>query len=80
MTETQKAKQQIRELQEVLELIEYFEQEKNLYVSTIEYAKVEMIDCPSHIYTSLKESKHLLNISIDRWNELTNTKLTKVTE
>ena len=80
MTATQKAKQQIKELQEILELIEYFEQEKNLYISTIEYAKVEMIDCPSHIYTSLKESTELLNHNIDRWNELTNTKLTKVTE
>lgn len=80
MTATQKAKQQIKELQEVLELIETFEPEVTCMEMTIKAGSDAGFTPNQKAIDNLKESKHLLNISIDRWNELTNAKLTKVTE
>lgn len=80
MTATQKAKQQIRELQEILELIETFETEVICMEMTIRARKKLGTRPRQETINTLKESKHLLNVSIDRWNELTNAKLTKVTE
>lgn len=80
MTETQKAKQQIKELQEVLELIETFEREVICMETTIKAGSDAGFTPNQKTIDNLKESKHLLNINIDRWNELTNAKLTKVTE
>ena len=80
MTETQKAKEQIRDLQEILELIKEFEIEVREHQNTVNYCKLMKVEPAEHIVNNLKESTELLNHNIDRWNELTNTKLTKVTE
>lgn len=80
MTATQKAKQQIRDLQGVLELIEEFEREVNYFEEMISVDELTGNVTPESILLNLKESTELLNYNIDRWNELTNAKLTKVTE
>lgn len=80
MTATQKAKQQIKELQDILELIETFETEVIGMEMTIRAGAKAGFKPNQKALDNLAESKHLLNINIDRWNELTNAKLTKVTE
>lgn len=80
MTIAAQAKETLRELESVRELIFDFEFEVLQYENHIENCELEGIEPPANIFSNLKESKHLLNVSIDRWNELTNTKLTKVTE
>lgn len=80
MTIAAQAKETLRELKSVRELIFDFEFEVLQYENHIENCKLEGTEPPANIFSNLKESKHLLNVSIDRWNELTNTKLTKVTE
>ena len=80
MTATQKAKQQIRDLQETLQLIEEAEDECNRLEESIEVDELTGAESSESLLTNLEESRELLRAYIDRWNELTNTKLTKVTE
>ncbi len=80
MTETQKAKQYFTEMEEIYELIKEFEIEVREHQNTVNYCKLMKVEPAKHIVKNLKESTELLNHNIDRWNELTNAKLTKVTE
>jgi len=70
MTATQKAKQQIRELQNILELIETFETEVICMGMTERLAAETGTVPPREFKETFEESKHLLNVNVNRWNEL----------
>ena len=73
MTATQKAKQQIRDLQEVLELIEEAEDECNRLEESIKVDELTGAESSESLLTNLEESRELLRAYIDRWNEIINS-------
>ena len=73
MTATQKAKQQIRELQETLQLIEEAEDECNRLEESIEVDELTGAESSESLLTNLEESRELLRAYIDRWNEIINS-------
>jgi len=73
MTATQKAKQQIRDLQETLQLIEEAEDECNRLEESIEVDELTGAESSESLLTNLEESRELLRAYIDRWNEIINS-------
>jgi chaperonin cofactor prefoldin len=73
MTATQKAKQQIRDLQETLQLIEEAEDECNRLEESIEVDELTGTESSESLLTNLEESRELLRAYIDRWNEIINS-------
>jgi len=70
MTATQKAKQQIRELQETLEFIEELEAEEKRFEESIKDDDLTDTEYSKNLLRNLEETREALRANIAKWNEL----------